>query len=341
MLRLRMPFGAGCALAALLVGCSSEGGASDASSAGSDTGSDSDADTGADSDADADGDSDTPDGSDTGSATDTGEACPLTGDLGKGQHTVKIDFNGTPRSYILYVPKGYDKTAATPLVVNMHGLSETAAMEVQFSQMNATANAAGFVVAYPQGIGNSWNAGLCCGTAQSSGVDDVGFIRAVVKDAAAKACLDPKRVYATGMSNGGHMAYRLACDAADVFAAVAPVSGAKTTVTCNPSQPVPLIAYHGLQDPIVAYSLDKPSIDYWVSQNKCGKTPVTTAYGGSHCDAYSGCKDGVQVVFCTLDPEGHCWPGGSKPLCLPGFGAYNDDIDASSHMWEFMKQFSL
>ena len=138
------------------------------------------------------------------------------------------------------------------------------------------------------------------------------------------------------------MSYRLACDAADLFAAVAPVAGAKLVAQCAPTRPVPLMAFHGLQDPIVDYDLDVPSIESWVGMNGCDPTPVTTGYGGSHCDEYSGCDEGASVIFCTMDPMGHCWPGGSSLACVEAiFGAYNDDIDASASILEFFGGFVL
>jgi polyhydroxybutyrate depolymerase len=335
----RVAAGLAAGLFTCAAGCSDQG-------ADTDTGGDADADADTDADADGDADADTDADADADTDTDTGTGasteCPLAGDPGPGQHTFGLTFGGLDRSYILYVPPGYDGAVQTALVLNFHGLTSTANQQILFSQMNQAASAGGFLVIYPQGIGNSWNAGLCCGDASSQNVDDVGFARAVVQDAATRVCVDPQRVYATGMSNGGHMAYRLACDAADAFAAVAPVAGAKLVVQCAPSRPVPLLAFHGLQDPIVNYDLDATSIAAWVGMNGCDATPVTTEYEGSHCDAYSGCDEGADVEFCTMDPMGHCWPGGSSLACIEAIlGTYNDDIDASSRIWAFFSQFSL
>ena len=141
------------------------------------------------------------------------------------------------------------------------------------------------LVAYPDGIGSSFNAGACCGTASSSNVDDVGFARELVRDLSEKMCVDPKRVYATGMSNGGHMAHRIACEAADVFAATASVAGKMLVAPCNPSRPISIVQWHGTEDTIVTYNALPPVVpmmENWASRNGCDPTPQTTYDEGRH-----------------------------------------------------------
>jgi polyhydroxybutyrate depolymerase len=207
--------------------------------------------------------------------------------------------------------------------------------------MNTASDAHGFIALYPDGYESSWNAGLCCGAAADEGIDDVGFLEAVLDHASARLCVDRARVYATGMSNGGYMSHRLGCEAADVFAAVAPVAGGMGIATCSPSRPVPVVAYHGTEDPLVSYDMGRSAVLGWVSRNGCSADPVRTDHGDSFCETWGGCDGGVEVVLCTLDPMGHCWPGGSDVLCLPALGAYNDDIDANEHMWTFFEGYAL
>jgi poly(3-hydroxybutyrate) depolymerase len=116
---------------------------------------------------------------------------------------VDLEVDGVPRRYELHVPPAYEGRTPLPLVLNFHGLTSSGTGQRAFSQMDVTADARGFVVAYPDGLNESWNAGMCCGGAAENGVDDVGFVRAVIKDIAERGCIDLKRVYATGMSNGG------------------------------------------------------------------------------------------------------------------------------------------
>jgi polyhydroxybutyrate depolymerase len=303
-------------------------------------------DDGADDDASDDDASDDDAGDDDDADDDTADddtddppECPPPGGLGSGQHDLSLQHGGHDRSYKVYVPPSYDPATPTPLVVNMHGYLTSAATQIAFSQMNDHADEAGYIVIYPQGIGNSWNGGACCGQAQDLGLDDVGFVRAVVADAMTRLCLDPDRIYGAGISNGGYMAYRFACEASDLFVAVASVAGAQLVLNCNPPRAVPIVAYHGPQDTIVAYSLDDVTIDGWVARNHCNPAPSVTHHGDSYCETYTGCDDDAEVEFCTMDPMGHCWPGGSSLLCI--FGAYNDDLDANAHMWEFLSRYSF
>lgn len=258
-------------------------------------------------------------------------ACEVASLFAPGVHTgIVIDVDGVRRSYDLFVPTSYDPTADAPLVVNFHGLLGWPSQQADFSQFNLTAEAHGMLVAYPEGIGQSFNAGACCGQASSDGVDDVGFARALVADVALKMCVDPQRVYATGMSNGGHMAHRLACEASDLFAATASVAGVLSLVApCVPSRPISMIQFHGTADTIVSYD-GFPNVPNmmaaWAARNGCAGTPETTFdQGDTHCQTWPGCDAGVEVSLCTIDGGGHCWPG--NPACI--FGQSTTELHAS------------
>ncbi|MEJ7731869.1 MAG: PHB depolymerase family esterase [Polyangiaceae bacterium] len=170
-----------------------------------------------------------------------------------GDHDQTIVFGGETRSYLLHVPASYDHAEQTPLVMNFHGYTSDPGGQAAFSGMSELADDKTFVVAYPAGIGNSWNGGLCCGQAASSMLDDTGFARAVVADIESKLCIDEKRVYSTGMSNGGYLTHRNGCESADIFAAIAPVAGVLgiEPEDCLPSRPIPVIHFHGTDDVVV------------------------------------------------------------------------------------------
>lgn len=256
--------------------------------------------------------------------------------LPAGDHERMLEHGGSMRRFIVHVPEGLDPTAPAPLLVNMHGLLSNPEQQVTWSEMNAAADPRGYVGVYPAGLSNSWNAGTCCGGAQTGGVDDEGFIRAMVADVQSAICIDPQRIYATGMSNGGHMSYRLSCETADLFAAVAPVAGANRFPDCTPSRPIATFAFHGVQDLIVPYADDVASVDQRVAANGCDPEPAQEDFPGGNCRTWSGCEADATVVLCTLDPMGHCWPGGSEALCFTALlGEYSDAMDANTAMLDF------
>lgn len=265
-----------------------------------------------------------------------------------GDTTVQIDVNGTTRTYLLHVPASLEAKRAVPLVLNYHGYLSSAVQQEAFSGMDLTADTEGFIVAYPEGVSAAWNAGLCCGEAFSSGVDDVGFARALIADVKAKFCVDARRVYAMGMSNGGFMAQRLACDAADVFAAVAPVAGVLTMAQedCKPSRPISIIHFHGNADTIVKYEGGgiattmsvADSYSGWVQRDGCSaEENETFSKGMARCVTHSNAVAGVDATLCTIDGGGHCWPGQS--YCP--YGMSTTDISVNVEGWNFLKRFTL
>jgi polyhydroxybutyrate depolymerase len=271
------------------------------------------------------------------SETDEADTTETTGELspgcgrpspGPGTHAgMSVDVGGMVREYELFVPSGYDPDSPAPLVLNFHGLLGTPSQQADFSQFDTTAESRGMVVAYPTGIGNSFNSGVCCGTAQSQGVDDVAFALALVEQVSNDMCIDSRRVYVTGMSNGGHMAHRLACEAADVFAASASVTGVLNFAPedCNPSRPISMIDFHGTSDFIVSYQgggfgfpAIEPMMQEWAVRNGCSPlSEVSFDEGDVVCRTWPGCDEGVEVSLCTVDGGGHCWPGNGS--CLFGY----------------------
>jgi len=264
--------------------------------------------------------------------------------MGPGDHSFTLMHDNLERSYNLHLPSGYDDATDVPLVLNFHGFTSNPEDQEAFSGMTAVADAEGFAVLYPAGIGNSWNGGpACCGQAVSDDVDDVGFARQLVADAASKACIDEKRVYSTGMSNGGFMSHRLACQASDLVAAVAPVDGllGVSPSDCTPSRPVPMVHYYGTEDTLVDYDYAVLTNDFWIAQHNCVDTApeVTYQQGAATCETWDECDGGTTVTMCSVEGMGHCWPGQS--FCPPSLGAANTDISANEHMWEMFQQHAL
>lgn len=245
----------------------------------------------------------------------------------------------------MHVPPTYDGKKAVPVVLNFHGRLSSAAQEEAISQMTPKSDAAGFVVVYPTGVGQTWNGGYCCGEAQTQNVDDVGFTRALIDELGAKLCIDKRRVFATGLSNGGFMSHRLACELSDRIAAIGPVAGHTLLATCAPSRPVPVIHFHGTADQLVPYpgglgmGSVEDSLKAWALRNGCAKTPVQTyKKGDATCVTYGSCTAGADVTLCTIADGGHTWPGGTP---VPYLGKTSQDLDATDAMWTFFEAHPL
>lgn len=266
---------------------------------------------------------------------------------------VDLALAGNTRSYELHVPTGYDGSSPLPLVLNFHGFTSNGAQQRLYTRMDDTADEHGFIVAYPNGLDSSWNAGVCCGRSSVDDVDDVGFALTVIDDIGERGCIDLTRVYATGMSNGGFMSHRLACEASDVIAAIGPVSGVLgiDPSACNPTRPVPMIHFHGTEDPLIFYeggglvsSMSVPdSTDIWSDRNGCsGEPEVTLSQGMVTCEGLDQCGGDASVTLCTIAGGGHCWPG-IPCATIEGvdLGVSTTDINANEVMWELFSTVKL
>jgi polyhydroxybutyrate depolymerase len=249
-----------------------------------------------------------------------------------------LQWGGVARQYVVHVPAGITGTTRVPLMLVIHGAHNTPALVRGWSQMDPVANQNGFIVAYPAGL-DCWNAGgILPGCTAAD--DDVGFLKAVVGDVESHACIDQKRVYITGISNGSIMAQYMGCQAADIFAAVGGVAGG--VGRCSPSRSISVFYVHGTADQTVSYSSAQPNVTGWATRDGCNATPVETYNQGStRCVTYQGCRDGVEVEFCTVTGMGHCWPEDTR--CGPGGGPQFGvtDFKASPMMWEFFSRHPL
>ena len=261
---------------------------------------------------------------------------------------VDLEFDGMERSYEIHVPPGYDGTTPLPLVLSFHGFTSSGLGQQRLTGMDVTADRESFLVAYPNGLNASWNAGVCCGRSAEANVDDVGFTRALIDDIGARGCIDELRVYATGMSNGGFFSHRLACEAADIIAAVAPVASVLglDEAACMPARPIPILELNGTADPLVAYEggglTDSPSVQAttagWRDRNGCvGEPAVSYQNGDATCETVDDCDDESSVTLCTIEGGGHCWPGHPCDQ-IEGLGDSTTDIDANEVMWELFRR---
>lgn len=266
--------------------------------------------------------------------TDTGPkgggSCAL-GVPGDLHYTLQMDFEGRTRDAIVDVPDGYDGTALLPLVLNFHGLATNAQNQKTYTGMAGAANARGWIAVHPNGTNRSWD--------WLSESQDVRFIDALLDELSAELCIDPKRVYLTGLSNGGYFSYQFACDRGDRVTAIAPVAGAQTAPFCSPGVKIPLLHIHGTDDETVPYdgNLISPgardSVTGWARDvNDCRTEPVVSAQiGDVTCETWS-CTAADSASLCSVEGGGHTWPG-SFPV--PGLGETNQDIDATEEILDF------
>ncbi|MDO5628988.1 MAG: PHB depolymerase family esterase [Mobilicoccus sp.] len=242
----------------------------------------------------------------------------------------QVNVGDDQRSYLLAVPD--DLQGPAPLVLAFHSRGSDAQTFAAHSGWAALAAQEGFVVAFPQGAGRSFNAGGCCGWAQEHGVDDVAATLTTIDDISAQVPIDPRRIYATGLSNGGHMVYRLACET-DRFAAVAPVAGG-LFVDCNDAAPTSLLHVHGLADSVVPFTGQRRAhvrlpatrrvIDRFRERMGC-EAPVDDRLGIAHRER-SQCPGGREVTLVTLPDVGHEWP-----TAMQGY-------DTTAAVWAFFKR---
>jgi poly(3-hydroxybutyrate) depolymerase len=180
--------------------------------------------------------------------------CTGSSTLKAGDNKSALQFGGRSRSYTVYVPSSIKSGTAVPLIFDFHGHGGNASQEESSSGWKKKADQVGAIMVYPEGVDSSWNVGNCCGQAMSENVDDVGFTKAIIEAVSKAACIDAKRIYATGMSNGAGFVHRLGCEAADVIAAIGAASADLVTDPCTPVRPISEISIRGLSDTTVAYA---------------------------------------------------------------------------------------
>lgn len=270
-----------------------------------------------------------------------------------GNNTIRV--SDRTRTFILYQPPSRDKTKSVPLALILHGHGGRAAGMVQTTGFDRIADRNGFVVAYPDGVDETWNDGHFSDP-KVLAVDDVGFISALIDGLSSTLNIDTKRVYVGGFSNGAVMSQRLGCELSDKIAAIASVSGLLgegIAAHCPPKQSISVIAFHGTADPIAPFNGGATSngtapsayatIETWAKFEGCGATPQITdepdvdPNDGTRVQrrAYGGCRNNVSVILYVIENGGHAWPGNPRAPANSRDGKTSQDINASQMIWDF------
>jgi len=262
----------------------------------------------------------------------------------------KITSGGRKRRFILYVPKSYNPAIPTPLVISMHGFGDWPAHHMYMSGWNKLADEQGILVVYPMGthLPLRWQL-YDSNCSEANPTADIRFISDLIDHLEKHFNLDPSRIYANGLSNGGGMAHALACALPERIAAVGCVAGAYgyPLAACQPGHPVPMLAFHGTADAIVPYHggpsthvpYPLPNLPEFIrqiaEQNGCGPLPHKQLISQHvHSITYTGCTNEAEVILYTILGGGHTWPGGKR---MPHFlvGETNHEIDATRILWDF------
>ncbi|MCA9887756.1 MAG: esterase [Anaerolineae bacterium] len=271
-------------------------------------------------------------------------------------HTHMLQHDGMDRSYLAYVPDTLPE-APVPVLIGLHGGGGHAQQFMESTGFNDIADARGFIVIYPDGIDRTWNDGRDGPDPNVQArllIDDVGFIEMVLDDVAANYHIDPERVYATGISNGGHMSFRLACDISDRIAGIAPVAAlVPANITCEPPNPVAVLLMNGTEDPLVPWEGGTllgdrgedlstwESMALWAGINGCSQDISTEILPNrvlrdltvTQVHTYQGCD--APTVLYEVGNGGHTWPGEEDGLPRLIVGNTSMDFEASEVIADF------
>jgi polyhydroxybutyrate depolymerase len=286
-------------------------------------------------------------------------APPPAGPLPPGDHVRRLVIDGRERVARVHVPPRDGPARPVPVVLAFHGTGMTAAMMERYSGLSRKADAAGFLAVYPQGesagVFRSFNVGGVTGRLANGMRDDLAFVDRLLDDLATVAPVDPDRVYATGISNGGMFAYRLAAERADRVAAIAVVAGVATAAHPSPARPVPVLHIHGTEDRLVLYEgADRGAWNFvpllsvqatiaaWAARDGCPPEPKVDELPDRADDAttvtraaYGPGRDGAEVILLTVRGGGHTWPGaGASGVAL---GRISREFDAADVIWDFFR----
>ena len=261
-----------------------------------------------------------------------------------GENFESIKSSNQTRQFLLYVPKGYDGKTNLPLVFLFHGSDGTPKGVMEITDFSKVADEKTFFIAAPEGIykyfrKNSWNANL-----DPYGVNDVEFVKDLIREISSKVAIDKKRIYATGYSGGARMSSRLGCELSNVIAAIGTVAGVECKSDYSPTHPVSIIAFHGTADYMNSVMLAQGSVSCWVKKNDCNDTPVTRKISEDVTQInYGSCKGNTEVVFFRINGGGHTWPGSPKSDSFEKMrlGKTNKHINASNLIWNFFETHPL
>ena len=280
-------------------------------------------------------------------------------------YSASIIHHDIERTFIVHIGKSYDASEPTALVFVLHGGGGSAEVMPVFTGFNAIADRESFIVVYPDGVENHWNDGREPKIYRThiENIDDTGFISSLIDALAVELNIDMKRIFVTGISNGGMMSHRLACELSDRIAAIAPVASSipvNMADIWNPSKPVSTLIINGTEDPLVPWeggdiqlgemSLGdvlsvSDTVEFWTSKNNCYLQPEITRLSERNLndgtsvwmETYSGCDSGTEVVLFGIDGGGHTWPGGYQYADEHLIGKTSLEFDASEIIWQFFE----
>ncbi|HSE39718.1 MAG TPA: PHB depolymerase family esterase, partial [Acidobacteriota bacterium] len=266
-----------------------------------------------------------------------------------------IEYAGRIRKYLVHIPPNSDPTTALPLVLVLHGGGGAPEGMARITNFNQKADAEKFIVVYPAGTGRfesrflTWNSGNCCGYALDDNIDDSGFIRRLIDQLQKELKIDESKIFATGLSNGAMMSYRLGCELSDKIAAIGVVAGAFNYQPCTPAHPVSVIILHGTADQHVLYIGGTPrkqadrhprtdtavsdAVAFWTKQDRCSTPPKKEKNGKIFSEVYENCANNSGVTLFSIQDEGHTWPGGEKWAFWAD--EPSKEISATNEIWKF------
>lgn len=287
-----------------------------------------------------------------------------TGDKPGEQKTINLTIDGIDRSFIIYLPEGFNNAGKMPLIFAIHGGSGTPDGMITIANFKPIADRDKVLLVYPAGIQKNWNDGRPT-TPNQLGINDVSFFNKLSDYLIENYPVDEAKIYVTGISNGGFMSSRLACELSNRIAAIAVVAATMEATTiapnCNPSRPVPTLYIHGTADPLVPFTGGQMTaggtaggmilshfqvIDKWITINGCNSTPTITDLPDFSNDGttikrrvYSGGTNGSEVVSYVVLNGGHTWPQGYQYLSEAIIGKTSQDMNACEIAWAFFKKF--
>jgi len=268
--------------------------------------------------------------------------------LKAGENILSIKSGNQTRQYVLYIPSGYDGKKPFPLVLLFHGAGGSPKATLEITGLNIVADQEAFIIAAPEGIypiggRNAWNVRLDAG-----GVNDVEFVKDLIREISLKAAIDKKRIYSTGFSAGARMTVRLACELPNVLAAIGVVTNLLTFESCANIRPMPVIAFHGTADRVgIAMKDVEASVVWWAEHNGCNIIPTVKKISQDVTQkTYGGCKGDAEVIFYHINKGGHVWPDPPTAEQLVKAGRIkaeeiNKDINATNLIWSFFEAHPL